>query len=407
MRILVVIYEYPPIGGGGGQAAQDICRELVRRGHTLDVITSHYKGLPRLETPNPEGPGALRILRIPAARRLPYKADLLTMSAFIVSGLWHAPRFLRDLSKAGAGRRPDLIHVHFAVPSGPLAWALSGLWGAPYVLTAHLGDVPHGVPEKTGGWFRWIYPLTPPIWNKAVRVVAVSEHTRQLARLAYPQCETKMQVIPNGVDLERLDPGKIAIGTPARIVFAGRFMPQKNPLRLVRTLAALKELPWRCTLVGDGPLREAVEQEIQKAGMQERFTLTGWVSPEEVVEQLGKSDILFMPSLSEGLPVIGVQALAMGLALVVSQVGGFVDLVDQGINGYLIDPGLADAETLSGASADGYIQALRELLSRPESLLAFRLASREKAAAFDIRAIGQAYEEIFLSICKAGEQKTP
>ena len=63
--------------------------------------------------------------------------------------------------------KPDLIHVHFAVPAGALAWILRRLTGIPYVLTAHLGDVPGGVPEKTGRWFRWIYPFTPPIWKKS------------------------------------------------------------------------------------------------------------------------------------------------------------------------------------------------------------------------------------------------
>ena len=409
MHILVVIYEYPPIGGGGGQAAHDISLELARRGHTVDVITSHYKDLPRLEQHNLEGKGRLQVMRIPAARRLLYKADILTMSAFIASGLWQATRYLKQYQNPSSGvthqSRPDIIHVHFAVPSGPLAWALARLSGLPYVLTAHLGDVPQGVPEKTSGWFRWIYPLTPPIWNAATRIVAVSEHTRRLALQAYPQSASKMQVIPNGVDLDRLDPGEISPGKPPRIVFAGRFMPQKNPLQLVRTLVALKDIPWTCTLVGDGPLRDAVVQEIQNNDLQERFTLPGWVNPEQVIEHLRNSDILFMPSLSEGLPVIGVQSLAMGLAMVVSQIGGFIDLVEQGVNGYLIDPE-QNASAAPGA-AGGYAQALRELLTQPERLLAFRQASREKAASFDIRAVGQAYEDLFRSVCQKDAQSAP
>jgi L-malate glycosyltransferase len=385
MRVLVIIYEFPPIGGGGGQAALDVSRELVRRGHLVHVLTSQFKNLPRLETLD-----GIQVSRVPAMRRSPYQANLTTMFGFVASGIWGGLRLLRRW-------RPDVIHVHFAVPSGPVAWALSRWSGIPYVLTVHLGDVPKGVPDKTDRWFRWIYPFTPPIWQSAARVTAVSEYTRQLAGQHYPT--THPIVIPNGVDLARLDPGEIRAGSPARIVFAGRLVNQKNPLQLVRSLASLKHLDWECAVLGDGPLRSEVNQEIQACGLADRFTLPGWVTPEEVVERLSHSDILFMPSLSEGLSIVGLQALSMGLAIVASRIGGFLDLVDSGVNGYLIDPaGLGPHSNPSAPSPpDGYASALEKLLCCPERLQAFRLASRLKAQNFDIQRVARAYEEILAS----------
>ena len=140
MQILVIIYEYPPVGGGGGRSAQNICVDLAKRGHDVRVITSHYKDLPRQETR--EG---IQIMRVFSARREPYRADLLTMYSFIISGIIAAFRTLQTW-------KPDIMHVHFAVPSGPVAWFLSLWTHIPYVLTAHLGDVPEGVPEKTRQW---------------------------------------------------------------------------------------------------------------------------------------------------------------------------------------------------------------------------------------------------------------
>ena len=101
-----------------------------------------------------------------------------------------------------------------------------------------------------------------------------------------------------------------------------------------------------------------------------------------------KSDVLFMPSLSEGLPVVGVQSLAMGLSIVATRIGGFIDLVDHGTNGYLIDQ----------ENPDGFEPVLQELLSNTERLQAFRQASRRKAESFDIKLVAKAYEDIFLSI---------
>lgn len=370
MRILVLIHEYPPVGGGGGRVAQDLALGLSRRGHELTVLTAHYQDL-SLE----QDDGGVRVVRLRSWRRQPYKADLLAMGAYLIAGFWSGVGLIRRW-------KPDLIHVHFAVPAGALALVLSRLTGIPYVLTAHLGDVPGGVPEKTERWFRWLYPFTPPIWNSAAAVATVSEYTRQLARSHYP---VEMHVIPNGVDMDGLDPGEIVVGQPPRIVFAGRFVPQKNPLRVVQTLAALKHLEWRCALIGDGPLRPAVEREIEAHGMEERFTLTGWVEPETVLQWYRQSDILFMPSLSEGFPVAGVQGLAMGLALVASRVGGFIDLVQPEENGYLVEPD----------QPDGYRRALAELLTDPQRLRSFRLASRRIAARFELNNIVQAYEALF------------
>ena len=367
MRILLLTYELPPVGGGGGRVAQDIAERLSKRGHEIIIITSHLKGLPKEEILD----GGIRVIRVSCLRREAFRAGFLTMGAYILSGFWAGLRLTSNW-------QPDIIHVHFAVPTGVLAWALSRLRKIPYLLTAHLGDVPGGAPEKTGSWFRWIFPFTRPIWRDAAKVVAVSEFTRKLALKHYP---VDIEVIHNGVDLKELNPGKLEVQSPPRIIFAGRLMKQKNPLQIIKTLAKLQHIPWECVLLGDGPLREEIEEEISRHNLQDRIKLLGWVTPAEVIAWFQKSDILFMPSLSEGLPVVGVQALAMGLAMVVSNIGGFIDLVDENKNGFLINDN------------DEYEKVLRKLLNSAESLLSFRKASREKAEEFSLEKIAGTYEK--------------
>jgi L-malate glycosyltransferase len=372
MKILVLIHEFPPVGGGGGRAAQDICLGMVKQGHEITVLTAHLKGLPKEEIMD-----GIRVLRLPSLRQEAFRADLKAMAGYVLSGLWTGFRLIKHW-------QPDLIHVHFAVPAGALAWVLSKLTGTPYVMTVHLGDVPGGVPEKTGGWFKWIMPFTHPVWRDAKQVIAVSEYTRQLALKHYKR---EIKVIPNGVDLDRLRPAGIRVQKPPHIVFAGRFMEQKNPLQIVRTLAELKDLPWHCMMIGDGPLMSEIQKVVAEYGLQERFIFTGWITPEQVLDWFDKSDILFMPSLSEGLPVVGVQALAKGLAIVVSKIGGFVDIVDDGKNGFLVD--LADSSKFSSA--------LRKLLSDEPRLQRFREASLKKAFQFDILHVIEQYDRIFLN----------
>ena len=265
---------------------------------------------------------------------------------------------------------------------------LSKVTDVPYVLTAHLGDVPGGAPEKTDRWFRWIYPFTPSIWESAARVVAVSEYTRQLALKHYP---VDIRVIHNGFDLQDLKPEKIKIGDPPNVVWAGRFVPDKNPVQVVRTLAGLRDLDWNCVMLGDGPDRLQVKAEIKRYDLDDRIELPGWTSQEEVMACFAKSDVLFMPSFSEGLPIVGLQALVLGLAIVATRVGGFVELVDPGINGYLVED----------AVGNGFSDPLSELLSNPEKLLSFRKASIKIADQFDIRQIVQSYNELFREIGSA------
>jgi glycosyltransferase involved in cell wall biosynthesis len=298
------------------------------------------------------------------------------MGGYVLAGISAALRLVRAW-------QPQVVHAHFAVPTGVVAWSMMRATGVPYVLTAHLGDVPGGVPEKTGKWFRWFYPFTPPIWRDAAQVVAVSEHTRTLALEHYPS--TDIQVIPNGVDLQALTPQEPCPGQPPRLVFAGRFVAQKAPLQVIRALTGLRDLPWTCTMLGDGPLRPEVERLIAASGLQDRVRLPGWVDPEEVVEEFRRSDLLFMPSLSEGLPVVGVQALALGLAVVASRVGGFSELVDDGENGYLHAPD----------DLNGFTGSLRTLIEDAAQLGRFRARSRARAAGFDLCAVGQAYEALF------------
>ena len=142
MRILILNYEFPPVGGGGGRASAELGEALVERGHELSVITSHAESLSRSETKY-----GMNVVRVPTGRRALYRASFATMARYVLSGFRPGLSLIRSW-------RPEAMHAHFAVPTGALAYVLSRLTGVPYVLTVHLGDVPGGVPEKTTRWFR-------------------------------------------------------------------------------------------------------------------------------------------------------------------------------------------------------------------------------------------------------------
>ncbi|HAF60934.1 MAG TPA: hypothetical protein DCK95_01250 [Anaerolineaceae bacterium] len=374
MRILVLNHEYPPVGGGGGRVARDLNVGFSQQGHEVKLITPQFDDLP-----DNEYYSHYEIIRVPSMRKYAYRATLKDMSAFIISAYYAGNRLIQTW-------KPDIIHGHFAVPAGATARMLSRKHKIPYFLTAHLGDIPGGVPEKTERWFQFLYPFTKKIWSDAERIITVSHYTKDLAQQSYPDIQPR--VIFNGVDINAIKPAHIAVHDPIQIVFAGRFMEQKNPLMIVEVLQELRELPWKCVMMGDGPLKPIVENAIQKYGLQERFTLSGWINPEQVLETYQNSDILFMPSRSEGLPIAGVQAIATGLAAVLSNVGGCPDLVLDSESGFLINPD-NQAE---------FTSALQKLLTDKDLLYRFKQRSRTFSEKFDIRGIIAQYQDVMEEI---------
>jgi len=368
MKILLLCYEYPPIGGGGGRVAATVAGKLAERGHEIRVQTAALG-----RTSKVEGEGNLIVFRNASLRQKPDTCRVHEMALYLITSFWPALRLIRQW-------QPDVIHVHFAVPTGALAYALRLLTGKPYVLTAHLGDVPGGVPEQTGALFRALLPATRPIWNKAKATTAVCTHTADLAEKAYGR---RPSVILNGLPLGDAPP--IDSRRPPRIVMAGRLSTQKDPIRAVEALGHLRDLDWTFDVAGDGPLREAMEQKASALGIRDRIRFHGWLEASDVHAILSQSDILLMTSRSEGLPVVAVEATTHALAIVSTAAGGMTDVVDPPHNGRLVPVGASPAEIAS---------ALRDYLENADLLRAAREGSNRVRTKFDLEKSVDAYEHI-------------
>ncbi|MCE9587099.1 MAG: glycosyltransferase family 4 protein [Verrucomicrobia bacterium] len=374
MRILILNYEHPPIGGGGGRLAAKVGAGLVARGHQVRVLTA---GMPHLPPESVEQ--GMEIRRLRAFRKREDTCSVPEMAAWVALAI---PAAIAEVRRW----KPDVIHAHFAVPTGAVAWVASKLTGVPYVLTAHLGDVPGGVPEQTGRLFRWIKPFTVPIWKDAAATTAVSSFVAGLAEKAYGRLP---QIILNGMEMSA--PPTLEVHEPTRLLMAGRMSVQKNPLLTVQALGLLKDLSWLCTMIGDGPLLAEVKAEAVRLGILERIDFRGWASAEEVSAAMGNADILLIPSLSEGLPMVAVEALAHGLAIVGSRIGGLADVAhetEEHANARLFE--LAQG-------AEGFAAALQPLLLNSAALMKARTASLSMAAQFDIKHSLDQYQQLLIS----------
>lgn len=372
MKVLVLCYEYPPIGGGGGRVAAQVARELVRRGHEVRVVTAGMPHLPRRFSD--EG---VEVFREPSFRRREDTCSVPEMGLYLLTNFLPALRQVRDW-------KPDVIHAHFAVPTGVLALALQLLTGKPYVITAHLGDVPGGVPEQTEGLFKLVNPFVRPVWRRCACVTAVSSFVGDLASRAY---QVKPEVILNAVRLDVAE--DVQVNAVPRLLFVGRLSVQKNPLLAVEALAEVRDLPWTLEVIGEGPLGQAMREKVEALKLGDRITFSGWLSGSDVAARMAQSDILYMTSLHEGLPMVAVEALHHGLAIIGSDIGGMKDVVTEGGNGHLC--------ALNAAS---YSARLREVLSSPEKLTTLRKGSLKKAEELDFAKTMDRYEEVLGTAAK-------
>ncbi|MEQ1858315.1 MAG: glycosyltransferase family 4 protein [Chthoniobacteraceae bacterium] len=375
MRILVLCYEYPPIGGGGGRVAKSIAQALVARGHDVRVQTA------ALGWKSSRGMiGGVDVFRKASGRRAPDTCRVHEMASYCATSFLPTLRHIREW-------RPEVIHAHFAVPTGVIAWLVHRVTGVPYVLTAHLGDVPGGVPEQTDTLFKFAGGLAARVWRDAAACTAVSTFVQELAERAYAR---KVERILNGIDLSDAPLAPPEAMRRRHLVFVGRFNPQKRPDFLIEALRWVTHSGWKLTMIGDGPMMTRVRSMVSAQRLDEFVTMRGWLDAREVDAVLREADILCMPSSSEGMPVAAVEALKHGLAIMASDIPGVRDVVEDGVNGF----------RLPVNDVEGFARKLDWLLRADETLLAMKRASWKKARDFDLAAIASQYEAVLKAACR-------
>jgi len=360
MRVLIVNYEYPPLGGGSSTATAEMAKLAANLGHQIVVLTAGFRNLPRKETL-----AGHTVVRIPAIRFSKHKCTVPEMISYILSAFTHAPRLVREFE-------PDVVWAVNGIPSGPIALELMKLLGVPYLVLLRDGEVPGFLKEKLALYHTLTMPLTKAIWRNASFVVANSRGLRDLALRTTPGLEIK--VVPNGVDTRKFHPPKFrGPDVPVRILFLGRLSPQKGVEYLLRAVANLPadiRGSVHLVIVGDGPERRRLEQLAARLSVDNVTEFRGWADREEVPQLYRAADIYALPSLYEGMPNTLLEAMASGLAVVATDVAGSEELVRSGDNGLLVPP--RDPAALTAA--------LEQLISSPELRRNLGRAAREFVA---------------------------
>lgn len=331
MRILIVNSEYPPVGGGAANASANLARELSREGQEVAVLTCQYREQPREEVID-----GVTVHRTWSRRSSRSRSGPLEQFTFMMGAATEGLTFVSTW-------QPDVMICFFGLPSGPVGWLAKKLMGIPYLVSLRGSDVPGFRPYDFSTYHKIIAPLLRVIWREADHVVANSEGLKELAVTFAPHIP--ISVIPNGVDIERFQPHE-RDWSPPHLLFVGRIVYQKGLDLLFEALAGLQELSWSLTLVGDGPFLEELQLYAKREGFVERVTCTGWVDKEELIQYYQRANIFVLPSRHEGMSNALLEAMAMGLPVIASDIAGNEELVEDNKQGYLFPSN--DVKTLLG-----------------------------------------------------------
>jgi glycogen synthase len=369
MRILVLNYEYPPLGGGAAVATAALAQGLVERGVKVDVVTSAAQDGPEWGTAERNEvieQSGLRLYRVRSCRVGVHQAGMLGAASYLVRALPVARRLIRL-------HRYDAIHIFFSLPTGALLPFLD-LRGIPVIVSLRGSDVPgydpYNIPVQCLP--RILAPLTRWIWRRANRVVAVCESLGRLTAETAPGLV--YSVVPNGVDLKLFHPSERKDRpehAPVVCLAVARLVERKGLGELIRAFALLERGRYRLEIVGKGPDEGVLRQLAARLGLAEEVRFLGSLDRTGVARRYQEADLFTLPSSAEAFGNVFAEALASGLPIVGSNVGGIPELVEHGVNGLLVTPG--DPVALG--------QAIRYLADDPELREEMRIRNRAKAEA--------------------------
>jgi glycogen synthase len=411
MRVLIVNYEFPPIGAGGGQASQKIAQALVEMGHTVRVITSRptqlysmagtgslllglafwaylaYAKLSWGEDISDHGftlLGTLLLLvgfilratgmiwelimpirglkavefiegvevhRVPVIRQHQDYCTTFEMATFLISGAWSSLWQVREF-------RPDIVHVFFGIPDGPIGLLLKHVYGLPYIISLRGADVPSDEVKRFATQYKLLGPFIRWLWHDTDALVAVSNGLRSHAERVTP--DLPIDVISNAIDLSQFTPPRQKpIDGPVRLLYVGRFNRFKNVETIVEAVHLLSKMDigeFELQLVGEGERRTTLERMVAELGITRLVNFTDWVPRDHIVDFYRGADVFVTATTWEGMPNTVLEAMACGLPIVGARASGLTELVQEEINGYLVpmkDPA-ALANELARLIDNGY-----------------------------------------------------
>jgi glycosyltransferase involved in cell wall biosynthesis len=319
-RVLVLNYEFPPLGGGASPVSYELAKRLSETGDfDIDVVTMGYKDLPKYEEVNKN----FRIHRVWSWRSKKEICHPWEQATYLISGYLKCRALLSE-------RAYDLCHCHFIIPTGVLALKLKKKFGLPYIITSHGSDV-----LGYNARFKALYPFLVGKWKRildgAKTIITPSNFLKREILKIYPKVEPKMIVIPNGIDTEKFKPQ----AKKKYIFSSGRLLPRKGFQYLIQAVSD-EDIGWEVHIAGDGPMMGELKKLAEKS--KTKIVFHGWLdnNGKEYKDLLEQAAIFVLASEKENASISLLEAMSAGCAVITTNISGSAETVAGA--GVLIEP---------------------------------------------------------------------
>jgi len=340
MKILMLNHEFPPVGGGASPVTFELSRQLVAMGHSVDVVTMHYDSIARFEVVD-----GVNIYRTPAIRGRPDICYTHELATYIPGALIKTVRLAKQ-------KKYDIIHCHFIIPAGPLAWLVNKLTGI----------------------------LVTPAWRYLAKNTSVlTSPSESLKALIIHNCpKAQVRVIPNGIHTERFKPA----AKTKSILMCSRIYNFKGFQYAIEAIKDM-DLDWQVNIVGEGPYLGELKRLAE--GSKPAIKFWGWLdrNDPQLKHLYESSSIFIFPSEAESFGLVVAEAMAAGNAIIASDIGAHREVL--GDAGVLVKP----------RDVAGIRDNLEKLVSSEKLRQQFAAAALERVQQFDWKNIASKFVELY------------
>lgn len=367
MKILMLNYEFPPIGGGAGKAHLCLLRQYAQTSELrVDVLTS----APKPGFFKEEFSENITIYKVGVHKKNLHYWRKIEVIEWLIKAQFHYRRLLRDTNY-------DLVHAFFGFPTGWLCYRSANK--LPYIISLRGSDVP-GKHARLKLDYKIFGPVFKLIWKNAAALVACSEGLKSRALRFLPS--VSIDVIPNGVELDHFSPAETGKRNDTlKLLTVGRLSVTKRVEMLIDVVEMLYKDGCKVhfTIVGGGGMIETLRQIVLEKNLNNIIEITGRIVSEKMPQLYRKNDIFISATMQEGMSNAMLEAMASGLPIVTTKCEGVEELIAD--NGIVVEQ----------ANTKSIADAIRGVADNEKTHNTMRTAARRQAEKFSWESVAEEY----------------
>ena len=379
MKILMLNNEFPPLGGGTGTVNLELFKEFSKIPNLkIDLITSTIKNKKEIEQFSEN----IRIFKYPVGNKNIHHSTNKELIIYMRKSFFAALKLHKK-------EKYDFAFAWSTVPAGFVAYLLQFFKRLPFVVRVGGPDIP-GFEERYKNLYKIISPIIKLIWRKSNLLITKCATEKELIEKI--NNKLKIKITHNGIDTQKFKPDKNNHQKIQNIVCSARLIKRKGQDLLIRAVANLKKegINYNVNLIGEGDEKENYKKLAENLGVSENIKFSGYVKRENMPAQYQNADLFVLPSYNEGMSNALLEAMASGLPVIVTDVGGTEELVDE-TNGFIFKTGDDIDLTL----------ILKDIAENKNMIKNMSENSRQKAEQLSWKNIANDYNLLFNKLIKS------